>query len=57
MKRIVIELVPGASPIAGRVTACEQPPVPFTGWTALFSVLRSAAALAEDHHDDGGGQR
>jgi hypothetical protein len=49
-ERILIELESGATPIAGRVTAGPQPAVSFTGWTALFAVLRAAAG------EDGGGQ-
>ncbi len=43
MDRIVIEFEPSASPISGRVTASQQPTVPFTGWTGLFAVLHAVA--------------
>jgi hypothetical protein len=42
--RIVVELIPGAAPITGRVLAPAQESRPFTGWTGLFAALRAAAA-------------
>lgn len=39
---IVLELDPGADPIAGQVRAPDQDPRAFTGWTGLFAALRAA---------------
>lgn len=33
----------GAQPISGAVHADRQPPCPFTGWTELFGLLRTAS--------------
>jgi hypothetical protein len=41
--RIVVELTPGAAPIAGCVLAPPQASRPFTGWIGLFAALRAAA--------------
>lgn len=42
--RIVVDLQPGADPIAGRVCADGQHPHAFTGWTGLFAVLRAVTS-------------
>jgi hypothetical protein len=44
--RIVVELTPGAAPIAGWVLAPPQASRPFTGWIGLFAALRAAAGAA-----------
>ncbi len=53
--RIVLDLVPGAEPVAGHVRAGRRTPVAFTGWRALFSalhdVLTQPAADAGDPTD------
>jgi hypothetical protein len=46
--QIMVDLEPGADPIAGRVRAHGQDPRAFTGWTGLFAALR--AATNEDGH-------
>lgn len=45
-RQIVIELDAGGEPISGRVRAGAQPPLPFTGWTGLFAVLRATTGDA-----------
>jgi hypothetical protein len=42
--RIVVELVPGATPITGRAHATGRESRSFTGWTGLFAALRALAA-------------
>jgi hypothetical protein len=44
--RIIVDLEPGADPIAGHVSAHGQQPRSFTGWTGLFATLR--AVTSED---------
>jgi hypothetical protein len=41
-RRIVVELDPGADPIAGRVCTDGERTHAFTGWTGLFAALRTA---------------
>lgn len=50
--QIMVDLDPGADPIAGRVHAHDRAPRAFTGWTGLF-----AALLAATGEDDHGGPR
>jgi hypothetical protein len=53
--RIVVELTPGAAPIAGCVLAAAQVSRPFTGWIGLFAALRAAAGagITADSVDGG----
>jgi hypothetical protein len=44
--KIMVDLEPGADPIAGQVCAHGQQPRGFTGWTGLFAALR--ALTSED---------
>jgi hypothetical protein len=48
--QIMVDLEPGADPIAGRVRAHDQDPRAFTGWTGLFAALR--AVTSENGHRD-----
>ena len=50
---IVLELDPGADPIAGQVRAPDQAPRAFTGWTGLFAALRAATGEGAGAARDG----
>jgi hypothetical protein len=44
----------GADPPTGHVTAGGTPPVPFTGWLGLLSVLRGLAGATPARQADAG---
>jgi hypothetical protein len=52
--RIVVDLTPGAAPIAGYVSVWAQGSRPFTGWIGLFAALRAAAEGITGNSVDGG---